>query len=377
MKGQRRQLAALALICLGCATAKVALPPDELVPGPARTPAPPSPAGCPSTAPAATLAPGALLGRVVERVCLIGASEDARLKLFERVAPREGVVLTPEAVAEDLVALFATGLLRDARALALPAGERGALLVYVVAEENLIGRVDIAGASAPVEPLLRDLAPLGQRASVFELARMTAAMRELYARRGHAAARIEPHLEPLGPGEVRLSLTVEEGPVLTLGAVRFVGHRRVPEKELRAHLTTRPGAPWRGDASADELALVALYLDRGMVQATVSADVSEPTPDGRVDVSFSISEGDVFRVGTVTLAGHSLGDARKLLGQLETKPGVVLSRSALHRDLERLRLAAFKRGEKVDVTPISNVDLDARRVDLELQIEHLEGPVRF
>lgn len=362
---------ALSLLATACVTTKGA---EVAAPAP---PAPAPPPACPATPPAATLPPDALLGRVVERVCLLGASEDGALKLRERVAPREGATLDAEFVANDLQALFATGLLRDARALAVPSGDRGAVLVYVVAEEALVARVDLTGASAPMEPLLRDVAQLGRRASAFELTRMTAVMRELYARRGHPRASVEARATPSGPGEVLLSVAIDEGPALTLRAVRVVGHRRVPEKELRARLAAKPGALWHGDATADEVALTTLYLDRGMVQASVSAEVSEPGADGNVDVTFTISEGEVFRVGKVTLAGHALGEAAKLLGQLETKPGVVLSRSAVQRDLERLRLLAFKRGEKIAVTPVSNVDLDARRVDLELQVEKLDGPVRF
>lgn len=311
------------------------------------------------------LAPGAM----VEKVCLVGASEDSYLRLHEIVAPREGSSLDPDAVQSDIEALFGQGQLKDVVVVAQPLESKGLVLSYLVTEYEWISKVDFTGVSAVKVDDFKELAHAGVRASPVVLKTLNDTVKALYAGLGYPQAKIDSSLKSLGKGNAALLLEVVEGPQVKVSAISFEGVKQVKEVELRKALKLATGAPYLADVvERDVLALTTVYFDHGMINAAITPDLRAKSA-AELEVVFQVKEGEVFRMGKVTLTGFSVGDEKDVLKGMEAKPKSVFSRSVLQRDMERIRSRAKQRGYTVEITPLTTVNSEKRTIDVAFELE--------
>lgn len=383
-----KRLLLISALVSACATTQSASTGDEKKPEPAAANALPATAPeCPKEPGQAVSPPNAVagelstvLGAKVEKVCLVGASENAYLRLHEVVAPREGTNLDAASVRADLEGLFSQGMVRDASALAIPFGDgKRVVLAYFVVEYPFISKVRFEGLSGLRADDLRDSAPSGARASGLELKKITNAVTEEFIERGYMNATVAVSTAPIeGAATVEAIVKVTEGVRTVVQKIRFVGNKRVSEKDLLVAIKTQLGAPFRQDvADLDAMYLSNVYFDRGMVNVRVEPEAVAPAKPEQLELVFKVTEGDVFKLGKLALTGFSLGNDKELMKALESKPGAVFSRSALQRDMERLKDRASKKGLRVNVTPITNVDSDKKVVDISLELEKQAGPIQF
>ncbi|GMU60726.1 MAG: hypothetical protein AMXMBFR34_24890 [Myxococcaceae bacterium] len=372
----KRQLLAVMLLS-ACATTPASSGP--LTPGapePSAAPAQPPEPTCPKALPSlAEQAPP--FGAKVEKVCLVGASDDSYLRLHELVAPREGEALSAELAQEDLKGLYALGFVRDVVAVAELLPSKGVMLSYFVTEHERVAEVRVAGVHAVDGELLKALLPLGLPASLALRKALEDKTTEFYAELGYAHAKVKVTMSSQGPGKAVLSLDVEEGPRVTLQALTFAGVKQAKEAELKKVLRSRVGEPFsEKELLRDAAAVTAAYYDRGMIQVKVEPTHSEA--DGAVTAVFTVEEGPVFRVGKLSLTGVSLGAPADVLEKLETKPKAVFSRARIQHDVERVREIARQQGLLVEVTPLTEVNADREVIDLTFEVERTKGgPLKF
>jgi outer membrane protein insertion porin family len=360
-----RALLALAMTMAACAT------PGPVAQAPAAQPppaAPPPSTTCPKQLPAFTER-AIPFGANVARVCLVGATEDDYLRLHEFVAPREGLPLTAEAVRADIEGLHAMGFVKDVIVVAEPLDEKQVALIYAVAQYDRVSAVKLEGAKVLTLPELEDLAKRGLPANPALARAIEVGVRELYEQKGYAHAEVDVRVTTLGQGNAALTVTVNEGPRVTISAITFAGAKQVSAAELRRAVSSAVGAVYSREAvDRDALALLAVYFDRGMVNARV--DSEEPREvRGAIELTFTIIEGDVFRVGKVALKGTPLGPEKDVLKSLMTRPGFVFSRAVVRADLERLRELGRRRGLQLEVTPLTEIKAEAQRIDLTFELE--------
>jgi outer membrane protein insertion porin family len=365
------RLLVAALLITGCATVAPVIQTTMAEPPPPPTP------DCPKAL-GKVVDEGAVFGVVVEKVCLVGASENLGLRLRETVAPREGEALTVEAVRADIEALFATDLLRDVTVTAEVLPSKKLMLSYFVVETDIITRVDFKGVTAVKAGDLEQLSRSGIRATPYALKAVARQIQALYAGLGYARAEVETTVTPLGDGTASLLVTVTEGPRITVSAVSFEGVKKVPQAELAKALKSSVGAPYLEDlATADVLAVTTTYFDRGFINVQVVHEHQAAAPD-KVKLVFKVTEGEQFKLGKLSVTGFSIGDEKKVLEVLESKPKTVFSRAALQRDMDRLRERARQRGNTIEVTPNTSVDAEKKTVDITFELVRVnDGHISF
>ncbi len=373
--------AALLLALAACAHPEAAAPPSAVEREVAQAAAPDA-AHCPTRAPA--FAPDShadeLWGAQVEQICLLGASEEAAPHLLELLVERQGTPLNADAVRTDLQLLFTQVVVKDATAVAERLPSKGVRLYYLVSEYPRFVELKVSGNQAVGEDMVKSALELGLPANPVVLKTAIDELQKSYGSIGYAKAKLDYVVVPLEPGKARVELHVDEGPRWMVSAIRLEGAKQVKEKELKAALKSSVGAPYAAEmAERDAAALNAVYFDHGLVQSTVAAAPPKelPGPAGAVELVFTIHEGPVFQVGQVKLEGFSLGAEQQVLKGLETKQKTVFSRSAVTRDMERLKHLASEKGTEVEVTPLTKVDLDKKRIDLTFSLEKKTGATRF
>jgi outer membrane protein insertion porin family len=311
----------------------------------------------------------------VEKVCLVGASEDTYLRLHELVAPREGAPLDASAVRADVEALFELGMLRDVVAVAQPLPSKGVMLSYLVTEYDWISEVYFTGASAVKTSELEQVAHAGLKASPFVLRSLGEQVKAVYAGLGYTHAKTVPVLKSASGGNAILTFEIEEGPHVTVAAITFEGARQVGDAELRKALLSVVGSSYLEDVvQRDTFSLTGLYFDHGFVNVAVDVSTRPAArPEGAVELVFKVVEGDLFHLGKLSLSGYSLGAEKDVLKNVESKPKSVFSRSALQRDMERIRERAKQRGLVVEVTPLTTVDAEKKIIDVTFELEKKPG----
>jgi len=125
----------------------------------------------------------------------------------------------------------------------------------------------------------------------------------------------------------RLRLDINEGPLVTLGLVTFVGNQHQPHETLFDYAVgpTRE----RYSSMQKKLPFVAadieegadlvhrLYISQGFLDAKVDPPIYHYAEDGsRVDATFPITEGRQYFVGQLTFSGDTIYGGEALSGQM-------------------------------------------------------------
>lgn len=329
---------------------------------------------CPGRPPTADATPGKLetvVGKRIAKMCLFGLEGDARTQAQKALRSHEADPLDLEKVREDIGSLLKTGVVDDVAISALPSGD-GLVLVYVLKERPRIAEVGFEGAKVfEKEGLTGKIAMEKLRPLVMsEVHDLVAAMKEEYGRRGYRSAKVEAKVEPAGAGLVKLKFVVVEGPQWKIGKLVFKGAKAVTEKELKKAAALEEGSPFDDEKIEHAtLQVSSVYFDRGMINVRLDRVTGEPDKEGSTPLTFTIEEGDVFRIGSIKLGKLASADEKALLAKLKTKPKQIFSRSQLVEDVKALTEAFATRGQKVDVLPRTDVDAKKKTLDLTLDVE--------
>ncbi|MFL6542558.1 MAG: outer membrane protein assembly factor [Chthoniobacterales bacterium] len=125
----------------------------------------------------------------------------------------------------------------------------------------------------------------------------------------------------------RILLTVEEGPLVTLGQINFVGNQHEPAEKLfdfavgptrERYSKTQKQLPFVAADVQEGADLVhRLYVAEGFVNATVESPIYHYGGDGtHVDVTLPITEGRQYMFGTISFSGDTIYGPETLRGQM-------------------------------------------------------------
>jgi outer membrane protein assembly factor BamA len=361
--------AALLLGALGC---------DEPRPAAKAPPKAPAVTPCPDKAPPLDSDPrsaSALDGKVVERVCVIGASPEGQAEVTKVLVTKVGDKIDAVKVREDITALVKLQLLDDVTAFAEPSGENNVLLVYVVKERPRIAEVVFEGATVMSQSGLAGKIPLEKKRPLdkSEVRALVNALRDEYAHRGYGGAKVDAVIEPAPDGMVRVRFVVVEGPQWKLAKLVFKGATKVKEAELKKAVEILEGSAFDDEkVEKASLALQALYFDRGMLEVRVDDPKKDAASDGAVTLTFGITEGDVYKVGTIKTGKLGEKFSKDLEPKLKTKSKAVFDRSILLGDVERIKEFFKAKNQKVEVYPRTELDPKTHTVNILLDVDEVQ-----
>ena len=140
---------------------------------------------------------------------------------------------------------------------------------------------------------------------------------------------------------VALQFLVTESP--RLKSVHFLGNHKVSTKDLNTKLAAKEGEILTDKTLFDWTRKISdLYKEKGFVLAKVTPQKMPPDPQGRVELDYSIDEGDQVRVRKVTFVGNQALSGSALGRKVVNKPYVFPWRSGkfkdeeFNKDLERI-----------------------------------------
>ena len=151
-----------------------------------------------------------------------------------------------------------------------------------------------------------------------------------------------------------LRLTVDEGPLYTVGTFDMIGNRQYSTEELMQYYPFGPVVPGGApkfkmpfDRSAWEKATEAvqnLYANTGYIYAqVVPEEIRKTGPDGQpvVELRWNIREGNVVTVNKINIVGNEVTHERVIREAIVLYPGQVFSREALIRSWQNIANLGF------------------------------------
>jgi outer membrane protein insertion porin family len=225
---------------------------------------------------------------------------------------------------------------------------------------------------------LRDrFGPDGQPFNAAVVSDALARIRADYVAQGYRSATVQHRVEKSGPQQVEVYVTVTEGPIATIKSLQVQGVPKAHAAELIGLVETGAGTfnttgkLYRADAlEADRYRMLAWCFDRGMVTAAVEPEkVSIAADQSSLEIVINVTEGPVYRVGSVSVRGKLGAPEPKYVELLGASKGQVFSRAELLKGMERIQEFETGAQRHGKLTPKTELDPKKQLVNLVIEIE--------
>ncbi|MFM8516546.1 MAG: outer membrane protein assembly factor BamA [Nevskiaceae bacterium] len=278
--------------------------------------------------------------------------------------------LTPQRVREAIRALYDTNFFRD-----VELRWEGGTLIVAVLERPSIESFELKGnKDIKTEDLTKSLRNVGLATgktfdrSVLEDVKQF--LTDQYYSRGKYAVRIDAQVQEVPDNRVRVKIDIKEGTRARIRQINVVGNQTYAEKDILEgfELKTPNWLSWyrqddrysRESLQGDLEKLRSYYMDRGYANFEIdSTQVAIAPEKDDIFITVNVSEGEVFKVSSVKLAGTFVVPEEELKNYLLIKPGETFSKKQITNTQEliqnRLGLEGYAFA-KVDPVPTSDDD---------------------
>ncbi len=271
---------------------------------------------------------------------------------------------------EAIKALYATGFFRD-----IELRRDGGTLVVGVLERPSIESFELKGnKDIKTEDLTGSLKDVGlatgKTFNQSTLDEVKGFLTDQYYARGKYGVVIDAKVEELPQNQVKVTVDINEGKRAKIRQINIVGNHSFEEDEIREnfesktpHLTSffkQDDRYARETLQGDLEKLKSFYMDRGYANFSVdSTQVAIAPEKDDIFVTVNITEGEVFRIGEVKLAGSLMVDEADLRKLIQVQGGAVYSRKLVTQSEEAIKLRLGLDGyafAKVEAVPaVDNV----------------------
>jgi outer membrane protein insertion porin family len=267
-------------------------------------------------------------------------------KIKPKLLSKVGQPLDQEKVEADLKSLLGTKWFSDVRPFydETPPKSGKYTLTFRVREMPLLTRVEFKGRTAIRQKELEDTTGLkvGNRADPTRTRLAIQQIQRLYSEKGYDMASVTL-LEGGNTGDTKVVIEIFEGPKVQIGSIGFVGNEFATDARLKTMIGTRKpilglfGKYHRDMLDEDKQKLIEYYQKQGFFEVKV-APVTRPNNEGKVELTFVISEGTRYQVRNEIIEGNTKIKTEVLREGLELHSGKPFLDSV--RDADKRRLLA-------------------------------------
>ncbi len=318
---------------------------------------------------------------VVRDIRIEGIQRTEAGTVFSYLPVKVGDTLDADKVTAAIKALYATGFFKDVRL-----EEQDGVLIVTVEERPSISNVTFTGAKEfSDEDLKNGLKQVGlTEGRVLDRALLEKAQQELerqYFNRGMYAVQIKSTVTPLDRNRVSVQFDVVEGSIAKIRQINIVGNKVFKEKELLGEFssTTPNWLSWytkddqysKAKLAGDIEKLRSFYLNRGYIEFNVDSTQVSISPDKEdIYITVNVTEGPLYTVSEVKLAGQTLVPEEELNKLIMLKPGDVFARDKLTESTKKIADLLGNEGYAfANVNAIPELDKDKYQVAFTLFVD--------
>jgi outer membrane protein insertion porin family len=260
--------------------------------------------------------------------------------VFNYLPVNIGDHLTPQRVREAIRALYQTGFFRD-----VELRREGNSLIVVVLERPSIESFTISGnKDIKTDELQKSLRNIGLApGKIFDrsvLDDVTQSLTDEYYSRGKYGVEIDNTVTADTDNRVKIAIKIREGDRAVIRSINIVGDTKFKQKEVLQgfQLKTPNWLSWykqddrysRETLQGDLERLRDYYMDRGYANFQINSTQVQITPEKNdIFVDINITEGQVFKVASVKLAGIFVVPKPELERLVEIHPGETFNRKLI------------------------------------------------
>ncbi len=309
--------------------------------------------------------------------------------IFSNLTVSEGQFFSPDQVQTDIKNLYRMGFFDhvDVESEGL---EGGIALSFIVQEKPFLVDVIYEGNEEIEKDQLEDALQI-KKNTFFDPKLITRYVKEIitvYEGDAYYNTSVTPVIQRLPENQAVLTFLIEEGDQVYIRKIEIKGNQVFKDKTLRKQMETdsyfwlsswitESGRYQKEQLSFDRERIKDLYFNNGYLNIEVAEpDIILSEDKKWFDLSFSVTEGEQFRVGNIDYQGGTLFDTSALSAITESQTGETFDRSKLRRDIGSITEHYGEKGYiYTNVVPDLRPNPGNRTVDLSLHI--IEGePVK-
>ncbi|MDW8002039.1 MAG: outer membrane protein assembly factor BamA [Deltaproteobacteria bacterium] len=319
------------------------------------------------------------------RIEIIGNERVDKGVILNAIKSKENDIYDPERLREDLKSIYKTGFFSDVQ-IDLKETERGKIVTFVVIERPVVKAIYILGNKRVKTDDIKDKIKIKTN-TVLNTERLKESVEEikkLYSSKAYYATKVDAEIDYGESYEVTINFKIEEGKKAYVKKIDFIGNKSAKSSELKKFMKVKEKGVFSwftGSGILDEDVLEedrknieAFYMDRGHVNVRTSPPEIKVSPDGKsITISMQIDEGPVFKVGKIDFSGDLIVPPDELKKILTLKTGDLFKSSTFHKDVIKITDLYQDKGYAFcDVTPLTSIDEEQKRVDITFDIKKNE-----
>ncbi|MYN12192.1 outer membrane protein assembly factor BamA [Pusillimonas sp. TS35] len=301
--------------------------------------------------------------------------------IFSYLPVKVGEQFTDAQASEAIQRLYATGFFSDVKI----STDNNVLLV-TVQERPTIASVSFNGMREfDAKAITASLRQVGfGEGRVFDRSMLERARFEIeqqYLSKGKYGVEINPIITPLPRNRVGISFEIFEGDRARIKEIHIIGNKAFSEGTLKdqMELTTSGMMTWytgtdkysREKLEGDIERLRSYYLDRGYLEYSAEPPQVTISPDRQdIFITYTIHEGEPYKVRSVKLAGDLLGLDDKIQPLVKVKEGQTFSAAETNETAKAITEYLGTLGYAfANVNPNPAMDRDAHETDLTFYVD--------
>ncbi len=257
--------------------------------------------------------------------------------------------LTRQRRVEAIRALYATGFFRD-----IELRRDGGTLIVAVLERPSIESFELKGnKDIKTEDLTKSLKEAGLAAgktfNQSTLDEVRSYLTDQYYARGKYSVVIDAKVEELAQNQVKVTVDINEGKRARIRQINIVGNKDFDEGEIREkiesktpHMTSffkQDDRYARETLQGDLEKIRSFYMDQGYANFSIdSTQVAIAPEKDDIFITINLTEGAVFNIGEVKLAGNLMVPEEELRRLIQVQTGTTYSRKLVTQTEEMIKL---------------------------------------
>lgn len=260
-----------------------------------------------------------------------------------RIKTAKGDILHKNAVKKDIEEIYAMGYFEKCDATL----EDNAV-IFMVSEYPVIMSIVVKGNEEIKEKDILDAIGL-KKFDILNtrlLKTGTDRIKGLYRQQGFYNVGVSTQTTPT-EGGTTLTFTIDENKQLYIEDITFDGNEHISSRQLKSAMETSTRWPLGvfshegtfQDAvlDTDLLRIEQYYADNGYMQAKVGRPKIDIREDDGIYITIPVSEGPLFTMGTIDVAGDLILPREDLLEAIDLESGETMSKSRIQQAIERIR----------------------------------------
>lgn len=298
------------------------------------------------------------------------------------VTTRPGDTLDRDKTDADIKAIYAMGQFRDVQ-VSTESGPKGTVLVFSVLEKTIVRDVRFEGNKEIRQDKLIEGLPV-KRNAVFDQKDLDAAVtkiRRQYQDEGYYLVEITPSITKRTETEYVVTFNIVEGNKVRIGTIQFDGNKSFSPRKLRGVMETKEEwfMSWLTGAGTykedvlknDSLLINDFYMNNGFINVKVGEPVVKLSENrDSLLVTIAITEGDQYRIGSISFKGDILYPEDELRKKLRTETGELFSRASIRADISTITDMTADKGYAFNnVNPQTKPDVDKKLLDVIFDVD--------